>query len=289
VEIKARLLKASGQPNDAATLLTDHVGKVKDALLPVAGLLEELGEQEAAEGLYRKHEAAPDGSQGALVLAAYLGRRGRFDEALDLIDKAGKTCPPEAVAFTAVAMLHAPGIRPAHVERVEHSLTAALAQKPGLTSLELRLATLRDLQGRYADAETVYRQILAREPGNVVALNNLAWLLAHRKDAREEALKLARQAVDAVGPQPPLLDTRALTLVNRGESEPAVKDLEQVLEDEPTPLRYFHLARAQMLAGDRAGAAATLRRATKLGFKADALHPLERDSYRALLKDLEDS
>ena len=73
------------------------------------------------------------------------------------------------------------------------------------------------------------------------------------------------------------------------KGEQAVKDLEQALEDGPTPALYFHLARAQALGQDRAAAAATLRKATKAGFKAEALSPLERDSYQALLKDLEES
>jgi tetratricopeptide (TPR) repeat protein len=145
------------------------------------------------------------------------------------------------------------------------------------------------MQCRYADAEAAYRQVLAREPRNVVALNNLAWLLAHRDDGRDEALNLARQAVEVAGPLPALLDTRAVVHLNRGEGEQAGKDLEQALEDEPTPALYFHLARAQALSQDRAAAAATLRKATKAGFKAEALSPLERGSYLTLLKELEES
>src|SRR5262249_26785805 len=152
--------------------------------------------------------------EDVLVLAAFLGRQGRLADALDIVDRAWKTCKPESVSLTAVALLHAPTVEGSHFERVEKGLTAALEKVPNNTTLLVHLATLRDLQGRYNEAADAYRRILAREPGNVVALNNLAWLLAHREDGREEALKLAERAVDAAGPLPALLDTRGVVHLN---------------------------------------------------------------------------
>jgi len=286
VELRARLLRATGKDREARELLQKYAEEKDAPLLAVAALLEELGEGAAAEPLYRKYAAVPDQPEKALFLAAYLGRRGRFAEALDLLEQAWKTCPPQAVAFTAVAMLHAPGARAEHFERVARDLETALAKNPDLVPVLLHLATLRDLQGRHAEAEQVYRRLLNRAPDNVVALNNLAWLLAHQKGKGNEALSLLRRAIDTAGPLPELRDTRAVVSLSLGESKAAVEDLEAVVREAPTATRYFHLARAELLAGHRGSALDALGKAKAAGLKAEALHPLERASYQPLLKEL---
>jgi hypothetical protein len=44
--------------------------------------------------------------------------------------------------------------------------------------LSLALADLRDFQERYGDAAAIYRRLLELNDRNVVALNNLAWLVS---------------------------------------------------------------------------------------------------------------
>ena len=58
-------------------------------------------------------------------------------------------------------------------------LEQAIKDHPKLVVLRMHLADLYDLRGDYAKSEELYRDMLKEEPGNVVALNNLAWLLAH--------------------------------------------------------------------------------------------------------------
>ncbi len=285
-EVKARLLKADGKGAEAAALLEGFAKADAGSVLPAAALLEELGEAPAAEALYRRHVSESGRPEGTLVLAAFLGRQARFGDALDLLDRAWQTCPAEAVAFAGVALLHHAAAEPVHFQRVERGLTQAVAREPGRTVLLLHLATLQGLQHRYADAEATYRQVLARDEGNAVALNNLAWLLAYQDGKASAALDLVQRAVAAAGPQPQLLDTRAVVYLALGKGAAAVKDLEEALADTPMPAGYFHLARARLLVRNRTGAAEALQMARDAGLKAETLHPLEQGTYQAVLDEL---
>src|SRR5205085_6880489 len=109
--------------------------------------------------------------------------------------------------------------------------------------LQLLLADLMDLQGRTEQAESLCRGILKAEPNNLVALNNLAWLLAGKQGKDAEGLELVQRAIEQHGPRPELLDTRAVVYLNLGMNKEAVRDLEKVVRDAPTPSRYFHLTR----------------------------------------------
>ncbi len=124
--------------------------------------------------------------------------------------------------------------------------------------------------------------MLKDQDTNLVALNNLAWLLAHRADQAAEALTLINRAIDKYGPRPELLDTRAVALINRGNLEAATRDLERVVNEAPTPARLFHLSRAHERARNNTSALAFLRQANEMGLTpAATLHPAERAEYDA--------
>jgi tetratricopeptide (TPR) repeat protein len=120
-------------------------------------------------------------------------------------------------------------------------------------------------------------------------LNNLAWLLAHRKDRAEEALALLKRAIEAAGPHGAFLDTRAVVCLTLGKSEPALKDVEQALDEAPTAARYLHQARAYLLAHNAGAAEIALRKARTAGLRPDNVHALEREAYEALVQSLEPS
>jgi Tfp pilus assembly protein PilF len=125
------------------------------------------------------------------------------------------------------------------------------------------------------------------EPNHLVALNNLAWLLAHRGAKGEEALALINQALLAYGPRGDLLDTRALVFLSMQQCERARADLEAAIRDTPTATRYFHLGRVLRLANDPAGASSALLKAKSLGLKRSQLHPAELLASATLLEGLE--
>jgi predicted Zn-dependent protease len=161
-----------------------------------------------------------------------------------------------------------------------------LARDSHSAALLITLADLRDFQGRYEEAEALYRQVLLKNDKNIFALNNLAWLLAMRDGRGQEALALINRAIDQVGPSPELLDTRGVIYLRMGQTENAIRDLEDALSQSPSASRYYHLAQARHQAKDRARAVLALREAKTLGLSEKSLHPLERSTYKPLTEEL---
>lgn len=267
IELRAKLLQMRGQGGQAVILLTDY------AKQPGASPVRKL------------------------LIAQTQGQLGNFQEAIDLCEEVRKSDEHRIEADTAaVAIIHAN--KPSEAQptkfaqwqkeraRVETNLKGALAKGPKDAALRLQLAELMEMEGKYAEVEKLCRDVLKDDEGNLVALNNLAWLLAHRRDQADEALRLANRAIERFGSRPELLDTRAVAQLNLGQLEPALRDLERVVYEAPTPLRLFHLSRAHERSRNAEQALAYLRQANEMGLTPQQLHPAERDEYQRVTTDL---
>jgi Flp pilus assembly protein TadD len=103
--------------------------------------------------------------------------------------------------------------------------------------------------GRFDDAVDVRRRILAEEPEDPGHRNDLAWDLALAGRELDRALELARQAAEAMGDEPNVLDTLATVHWLRGEPGPALAVADRALTLEPGPVRqHLVLVRAAALA-----------------------------------------
>src|SRR5205823_8801888 len=166
----------------------------------IAAVLEQLGQAGAAETLYRREAAQASDPRRSLALAEFLGRQNRVEEALGLCERARQTCPPAAVAGASIIVLRSGQTEPRQIQRVEAWLRTELAKEPKAVALLTATAEVQELQRQYEEAQRTYRRILDQDPRQVVALNNLAWLLALKFGAADEALQLMQQAVAAAGP-----------------------------------------------------------------------------------------
>jgi tetratricopeptide (TPR) repeat protein len=175
----------------------------------------------------------------------------------------------------------------AQLQRVSRWLEDPVRKESGNVALAAHLATLRSVQGRYGEAVSLYRQVLERDRENGMALNNLAWLLAWHERQPAAALELVQRAVQRYGPLPELLDTRGNIYTLLGQAGQAVRDLDDAVADVPSAVRYFHLAQAQLAAGNRKAAEAAWGRARSLGLKPADLLPLERPAHDKLRSELE--
>jgi predicted Zn-dependent protease len=123
-----------------------------------------------------------------------------------------------------------------------------------------------------------------------VAHNNLAWILALRDGKGEDALAYANRAIEALGPIPELLDTRAVAYLAAGQAKAAVDDLKQALArpNLDAKVRFsitIHLAQAYHRDGKPALANQAWKQAQDQGGKVDALHGLERKGYDKLARE----
>jgi tetratricopeptide (TPR) repeat protein len=117
-------------------------------------------------------------------------------------------------------------------------------------------------------------------------MNNLAWLLAVREHKGAEALSLLNRALEITGPDANFLDTLGTVELSLGKAQLAATHFEQALAQTPSVTRYFHLAQARMMDGDRKLAEQAWRKSRELSPKGKlfppSIHPLERPEYARL-------
>ncbi|MFL5245596.1 MAG: tetratricopeptide repeat protein [Gemmataceae bacterium] len=284
LSLRAQLIKEQSGVAQAEAFLTQKA-KEKDApLLTIADLLERVGRPEAAEPVFRTAVEQSKNPQAPLVLAGFLGRQNRTKEALDLCVKARETCPAELVAATSVGLLRVAKdaeVRAAGAASVQAWIEKVLEKDPK-PALLTSLADLLDLAGKFVEAEKMWRKTLAKDPGNVMALNNLACLLAYRQDPGMEAQELIEQAIDLFGPDPEMLDTQGMVYLARKEAKVAIEKLQLSLQLKPSPTKQFHLAQAHLMNNDDKAARLAWQEAIKNGLKKDRLHPLEKEAFDKL-------
>ena len=100
----------------------------------------------------------------------------------------------------------------------------ALADSSGTDRLRL-LNQLGSVQLRTKDnvaAIETFREVVRLDTGNPVALNNLAWLLATLENKPDEALPVARRAVELSPLEPAFLDTLTEVYVRQGDHQAAM-------------------------------------------------------------------
>jgi predicted Zn-dependent protease len=221
------------------------------------------------------------------VLAFLDLQQGHADAALERIASLRRARPGDAEVLVLEAEIHAAQRQFVEAER---SLTAAARLRPSadlaLKTYQVRLAAERadpmqpldewvaqhpdDLSTRVALAEAQmragakaravqqYEQIVARQPRDVVSLNNLAWLYFELGDRR--ATDLARRAHALAPNAPAVADTLGWILVQGGQVAEGLKLLETAAGKAPNEgdLQY-HYAAALAKAGRAEDAAARLR------------------------------
>jgi cellulose synthase operon protein C len=286
LEMKARLLAARGRAIQAVPLLTSAAGQDAGQVGYAARLLEELGQYAAAEEMMRKYVAQARQPQTSLVLATFLGRRNRLAEALDLCEKAWGSSPPEVVAAAIVSALYAVPVDHSQCQRAGRSVESESTKMPSNAGLLFQLGNIRSLEGRFKEAEALYRESYARDPNNSGPLANLAWLLARRDGNGSEALEVIARAILLDGPTPDLLDTRAIAYLAMGRSDLAIKDLQDAVAVNPSGLKFAHLAQAYLMANRRIDAGAAFESAKAAGLRTENLAPLEKKACRGLLEEL---
>lgn len=293
--LEARILKARNEVSKAVELIESSADRPKLApgeLLKLATVAEDLGLTDLAERLFRKLVAQQDRLEDQLHLNRFLIRSGRVGDAIDLCEQLWRASPnPEALVphLLDVVVNDKSKDRMSHLERIAGWLQKGLEQRPQSSIMMLGLGNLRERQGRFAEAEELYRRDIDQGGGGkMVALNNLAWLIALREEKPSgTALKLINLAIDGNGPMPELLDTRGVVYLRSGDFKRAIEDLKQAVVSSPSAAKYFHLAQAYLAAGQKDEAKQTLDNALAAGLTPESVHVLEIGAYRQVLDALD--
>jgi len=285
--LKARALAAQEEDRQAAQLIEEFIRENQSVtdLSAAATVLSELGHPEIAETVLLDQRDALD-ANARLTLVTLIARSGRIDQALEFCEEAKPLLPRLAVAQMAVTSLRNSAATAAQMQRVKRWLNKWLQAEPDSTALLNYLANVCDLEQNYDEAESFYSAVLKRDPNDVVALNNAAYLAGVRRGKGNESLQLVNRAIRIAGPVPALLDTRAATYLALNEPQHAIRDLQSALDERPSASTYIRLAQAHASVNNRRAARSAILKAKELVGSATNLHALDASSYQQLLQKL---
>jgi uncharacterized protein (TIGR03790 family) len=146
-----------------------------------------------------------------------------------------------------------------------------------LTTAQFMLATIYDQNRDFEKAEERYSRVLEMNPDNVLALNNLAYALAVRRNSAKEALPMAEKAYKLSNGNPSIADTLGWIYHLTGNNIRASELLQEALRNaSQTAEIHLHMAIVSADLGQTLQASAALERALKLDPSLEASDDVKR-------------
>ncbi len=130
-------------------------------------------------------------------------------------------------------------------------LRVVLESNPQDLTTRLLLGSVEARASDFPAATVQYRKAVEIDDQNVLALNNLAFLLADTGGRPEEALTLAQKAKELAPESATVQDTLGWVLYRKGLYELSIPYLEQALAKDRSERTKSHLAMAIFKSGDR--------------------------------------
>ncbi len=230
----------------------------RDRTVRAAGVLHELAERfidtpktaeplaSRAEELYRLALADRPGS--AFQLSRLLAVQNRGTDALKVLEQARGQLPDLQRLAAALEVMARADLKEQERDQIKTWVDESLSGELDVPRLTL-LAQFALLSGDRQRATELNRRILKESPENAAARNTLSWLLT-LQGAADEAIPLIEQVIGRIGPQPALLDTRAMARLEAGDFSGAIEDLRQALDQGESPAIRYHLVLAYLRAGN---------------------------------------
>jgi len=150
-----------------------------------------------------------------------------------------------------------------HTEEARKRLLSLTNSQQVGAEANLLLGSLEDNSGKPADAADYYRAALKLEPDNVMALNNLAYVLGSNGADLDGALEYAKRAKDLAPDSGVVEDTLGWLLFKKGLYEQSVQELEGAVSHLPSAVPKYHLSMAYSMARQPDQASRILRDALK--------------------------
>jgi len=246
-------------------------------------------QREKARELFDKLIAAdPSDPMPVMALGQLLRREKRWTEVNQLLNLWRTRNPGDAQTATSIArILAGSGDREA-LQMAEDQLRMILDPNPNAVPPLVTLSMLMQDAGRTEEAARLNRRILELDPNNVIAINNLAWMLCEKpspsSEVIQEALTLANRGLMLEPEYADLLDTRGVIHFKNGDMARAEADLVKSLSLLPvgsaqSAAPQFHLARVYAATNRKTQAVEHLRMALSLNRKNIQL---ARDHAQAL-------
>jgi predicted Zn-dependent protease len=220
----------------------------------------------------------PGNSLYDVVSAELYENAGRRREAIALVDQVAATQPSDDNLTLALFRMYT---RADDLAKAEGVLTARLKADPKDYAIRAVLAGFYLEQKKYDAAIAEYGRLVAEQPANAIALNNLAWL--HQREGNlAKARELAERAFAASPATAQIDDTLGWILLAQGDAGKAMTYLNAANSAAPrNPDIQYHLAVALHRVGRPAEAQSMLESLLESGISF-----ADKDEAQKLLQKL---
>jgi len=195
-----------------------------------------------------------------VFLSRWLLAQGDIGGARAALAAAKTANPDSAEVVLGLAQLD---LMEAKWQDARQKITSVLGRNGDSTTACYWLAQVEEIQGNHKASIELYRKVIAADPANTNALNNMAVLLAETGQA-SEALPLAQRAKELSPENAAIADTLGWVLYKKGLYGLAVRQLEEATSRDSTARRVSHLSMAYLKMGQIGRAQQTLQRAVKM-------------------------
>jgi putative PEP-CTERM system TPR-repeat lipoprotein len=215
----------------------------------------------------------PDQALGFALEGEVMAAQKKWIEAAALYREGLSRQPSPILAFGRYSALQNAG----KTAEASEAADKWMKEHPKDPTFQLLLGEQSLLAKNYRGAVAYYQAALERDPDNLRALNNAAYVLTLLGDPK--AVGIAERAYAQAPNSPNVIDTFGWALVQTGKASEGLELLRSASNLAPTNSEIrLHLATAMVKTGDKAGARKELEQLTKL----DKASPIRADAEKLL-------
>ncbi|HNQ21830.1 MAG TPA: tetratricopeptide repeat protein [Phycisphaerae bacterium] len=270
-----RLYEELGRPAEGAAYYGSIATRFRssaEVLSAYAVLLAQAGRKAEAAAAFR--QAAVLGNEESVTVVRLVNqdiqRVFSPEEGVAIFEVSGLEGPAQRANDRILAPLLFAAGRPADATARMRALVSSAGGDAERADLLVEQGMLCEGGRLFDDARAAYEEALRYRPDDLIALNNMAYILAEELKQPQRALPYAQQAA-VVGDNPEVLDTLGWIYVGLGRLQPAIAELSKSVRLGPdAPLSYYHLAEAYRRAGQFREAQDVLNRGLALARAAGA-------------------
>lgn len=295
VEMRVKMMQSAGRIREAVRLLSEWLSSnpastsVNLTLLQME-LYHQNNDIDQAKQLYKQLLGDENSSASALIRwIRLIGPTANAEQILaefqswyDAHPQGGQTSLQLLENLLAVRTEQA-------VKAAEQILVLVQRREPDSPAAAYGMAMLRHMTGRRIEAIPLYERALQLQPDNIVAINNLAWLLSQDKGEHDKALVLAEKGLMQAPDYLDLIDTRGTIFFMLKEYEKAAGDFktaaDRYSDSQPQKaVSTYFLGKSLILMGKKDQARTELFRAKELDDKTGGLTDQQRDELAEMLR-----
>ncbi|MCK5173974.1 MAG: tetratricopeptide repeat protein, partial [Planctomycetes bacterium] len=270
-----RMYVAAMQTSRAIDLLNEWSADVTvkdnpELFVVLATALYKNGDIEGSDAQFEKLYSTLNDSGGVFIAEMQmLLNDGKFGLVKDkAVDRLG--VPGSDISAVIRVAAKAASIKSRHsITLSEHILKEVIDKNPRSVEGLLTFGLVLHVDGSIDEAAAIYQRVVDIDPGSVVAVNNLAWMMCEEQGKHPQALELASNALKKAPDYIDLLDTRGVIYYRMGDYKKAVDDFTRCVNLHPRQstsltVSYFHLARALAAANERHKAIESMEKALEM-------------------------